>query len=101
PRALAPLEAGRALLEERPRTLLVVFALGRLDGQFLELLPPLVGETVQIRLDRHFRAAHRERRVITNLPEVLVGVALQVGGGHDPLDEAHGERLPALAGPPR
>src|SRR6059036_2097132 len=50
--ALAPLKLGRPLLEERPRPLLVVLALERLERQLLQLRATLFGQPEEVRLDR-------------------------------------------------
>src|SRR5512138_2607965 len=79
PGALPPQEFRGALLEERARTLLVILALRGFDGQVLELLATVLREPGQVRLDRRLGAAHGERRVVGDLPEIVVGVGLELG----------------------
>src|SRR5262245_39910221 len=100
-RELAPQELGRALLEERAGPLLVAVALRRLDGEVPQPLAALVGEPEQVCLDRRLGAAHREGRVVGDLPEIVVGVGLELGRRQEPLDEAHRERLAVVYGPRR
>src|SRR5437016_4078541 len=99
PEALAPQESRRALLEEGASAFLVVLALGGLDSQVSQLLSALLGETGQVRLDRRLGAAHRERRVLGDLPEVVVRVGLELGRRHETLDEAHRQRFAVVDRP--
>ena len=83
--ALAPLELGRPLLEERPRPLLVVLAFERLEREVLQLLSALLRQPEEVRLDRRLGPPHGERRVVGDAAQIVVGDSLEIVDGREAL----------------
>src|SRR6185369_11294563 len=89
---LAALEAGRALLEERGGAFLVVLTVERLQAELGELGAMPVGDALEDGAHLGLGAADGQRRIARDLAEILARVRLELGGGHQALDESDAQR---------
>src|SRR5262245_8227866 len=80
-------------LEEGRGAPAVVRALRRLAYRGAQARAAFLRVAREVRLDGQLRAAQRQRRVVGEQREIVVGRLLQLGRRHQPLDEADRERL--------
>src|ERR1041384_1229881 len=97
-RRLAALELRRSLLEERARPFLVVLTLRGLARESADARAVRLVEALEVEIDGDLAAVDRQRRVVGDEAEIVVGHALEVAGGDEALDEADRERFARVDG---